>query len=183
MSYNFQQFKDECKNTEEWLGKEFSQLHTGRATPALLDGIIVESYGTKMAIAHVAAISVEDSRTIRISPWDKTQLKEIEHAISAANLGLGTAVDDAGIRLTFPPLTTERRGELAKIVNTKLEEARIRVRASREFVWEGIQAKQVAGVLTEDEKFRSKDELQKLVDEANNKLESLSEKKKAEMMS
>lgn len=182
MSYDFSKFKQETKSIEEWLGREFSQLHTGRATPALLDGVTVESYGSKMAIAHVAAISVEDPRTIRISPWDKTQLKEIEHAIAAANLGLGTAVDDAGIRLTFPPLTTERRGELAKIVRAKLEEARIRIRTSRENVWNDVQAKETSGAITEDEKFRHKDELQKLVDEANNKLEIFSEKKEKELM-
>jgi ribosome recycling factor len=182
MSYNFQVFKDGIKKIEEWLGKEFSQLHTGQATPALLDGILVESYGSKMALTHVASVSIEDARTLRISPWDKSQLKEIERAVVAANLGLGTSVDDAGMRVTFPPLTTERRVDLSKVVRAKLEEARIHVRTAREAIWDDIQAKEKEGALTEDEKFRYKDELQKLVDEANGKLEELTEKKEKELM-
>ncbi len=182
MAYNFSDFKNESKNTEDWLGKEFSQIHTGVATPALLDGIQVEIYGSKMAISHVASISIEDSRTLRISPWDKSQLKEIERVIVSANLGLGTSVDDNGMRVSFPPLTTERREQLAKIVRAKFEEARIRIRTSREDVWDDIQTKEKAGVMPEDEKFRNKDELQKLVDEANNKLETLTEKKERELM-
>ena len=183
MPYNFQPFKDESKKTEDWLGKEFAQLHTGRATPAILDGIFIDLYGTKTALTHVASVSVEDPRTLRISPWDKTHIKEIEHAIAAANLGLGTAVDDNGIRATFPPLTTERREQLTKIVHAKLEDARIRVRTDREKTWDDIQKKEVGGAITEDEKFRYKDELQKLVDGANKKLEELTDRKKKELMS
>ena len=182
MSYDFSKFKEETKETEEWLGKEFSQLHTGRATPALLDGIFVESYGSKMALTHVSAVSVEDSRALRISPWDKSQIKEIERAIASANLGLGTAVDDAGVRVTFPPLTTERREDLVRIVGGKLEDARIRVRTEREKTWDDIQSKEKNGIITEDEKFRYKDELQKFVDEANRKLEEMTGKKEKEIM-
>lgn len=183
MPYNFAGFKDETKKVEDWLAKEFSQLHTGRATPALLDGILVESYGSKLSITHVASVSVEDPRTIRIAPWDKAQIKDIERAIQAANLGLGTAVDDAGIRVTFPSLTTERRKDLVKIVHGKMEDARIKARSARERVWDDIQKKEREGALTEDEKFRYKDELQKIVDEANKKLETLTKKKEAEIMS
>lgn len=183
MPYDFSKFKQEVKSAEDWLAKEFTQLHTGRATPSFLDGVQVESYGTRMAISHVAAVSVEDPRTLRVAPWDKAQIKDIERAIVAANLGVGTAADEAGLRVTFPPLTSERRAELAKVVSGKTEEARKKVRAAREVVWDDIQKKEREGKLTEDEKFRYKDELQKLVDEANKKTEGLAERKEKELMS
>ena len=183
MSYNFQKFKDEAKEAEKWLAGEFSQIHTGRAAPAILDGVSIEVYGSKMPLSHVASISVEDPRTLRVSPWDKSQVKEIERAVAAANLGLGTAVDESGLRITFPPLTTERREGLVKVVRGNMEDARIRVRAKREEVWNDIQEKEKTGVLTEDDKFRCKDELQKFTDEANKKLEELAERKEGELMS
>ena len=183
MLYNFQPFKDEAKKIEEWLGKEFSQIHSGRASPAILDSVQVEAYGSRMALTHVASVSVEDPRTLRITPYDKSQLKDIERAVVGANLGLGTAVDDSGIRVSFPQLTSERREQLMKVVSGKLEEARIRVRTEREKVWDDIQKKEKEGILTEDEKFRFKDELQKLVEVANGRLEQISERKGKELMS
>lgn len=182
MPYDFSKFKQEIKNTEEWLGKEFSQIHSGRATPAILDGVFVESYGAKTPLAHVASISVEDPKTLRVSPWDKSNIKEIERGITAANLGLSTAVDDAGVRVIFPPLTTESRTQLVKVVSAKMEEARIRLRVAREETWSDIQSKETEGILTEDEKFRCKEDLQKLVDEGNSKFSTLSDKKETEIM-
>lgn len=181
--YNFSNFKNELKKVEEWLSKEYSQIHTGRASPALLDSVMVESYGSNMPIKNVASVGIEDPKTLRVSPWDRSQIKEIERAIQAANLGLSVATDDAGIRVIFPMLTTERRETLVKALKQKFEEARISVKKEREAAWNDIQEKERAGGMSEDEKFRAKDELQKLVDDTNNNFEIIFEKKEKEVMS
>ena len=135
-----------------------------------------------MPISHVATIATEDPRTLKIVPWDKTQVKDIEKAIMAANLGLSVSVDDTGIRVSFPQLTTERRIGLIKILKEKLEEARVSVRGEREKVWNDIQEKERAGKMPEDEKFKGKEELQKIVDDAHKKLEAIFEKKEKEVL-
>ena len=86
MSYNINNFKTELKKIEEWLSKEYSSVQTGRATPLILDSIMIESYGSFMPIKNIASVSIEDSKTLRIAPWDKNQIKGIENAISSANL-------------------------------------------------------------------------------------------------
>ena len=183
MKYDFTQFKNEAARIKEWLGKEYLSLHTGRATPAVLDRVQVESYGTKQSISHVAAITTEDARSLLISPWDKTLIKEIERAIQTSDLGLSTSVSESGIRVSFPQLTAERRTTLVKVVKEKLEDARISVRKEREKVWEDIQAKEKEGAMSEDDKFQAKEELQKHVDEANRALEELTKRKEADVMS
>jgi len=182
MQYNFSQFKTELKKVEDFLTKEFNQLNIGRASPMVLDGISVESYGSRMPLKNVANISIEDPKTLRIAPWDKGQIKDIEKAIIGSNLGLSVATDDQGIRVIFPQLTTETRGSLVKVLKEKLEESRITVRRERERVWEDVQSKESEGKLTEDEKFRAKEDLQKVIDEVNANLEASFEKKEREVM-
>lgn len=182
MQYNFSNFKNDLKKVEEFLNKEYSQLNIGRASPMVLDGISVEAYGSYTPLKNVASISIEDPKTLRIAPWDKNQIKDIERAIQASNIGLSVATDDAGIRVIFPPLTTESRQSLVKVLKSKLEESRITVRKERERVWDEVQAEEKAGKLTEDEKFRAKEELQKIIDEVNGKLEANFEKKEKEVM-
>ena len=183
MAYDFSTIKTRLGEIEEWFKKELTAVHTGRATPALLDGVIIDSYGTKTAIPHVAAISVEDARTLRVAPWDKGQIKDIEQAISKANLSVSVSSDDAGVRVFFAELTAERRETLAKVVKEKLEEARVSVRKEREEVWSDVQDKERAGELTLDEKFLYKDDLQKIVDEANVKIEVVAENKEQDLRS
>lgn len=182
MAYNFNSFKEAVKAKEVWLAGEFSGLRTGRVTPAILDSVQVESYGSRMPIAHVAAVSIEDAKTLKITPWDTSMVKAIEKAILAANLGVSAVPDSVGIRLSFPDLTEDRRKALAKIVNTKLEEARVAIRHERDKTINDIQAKEKAGEITEDERFRFKEELQKLVDATNKNLDTIAEKKEAEIM-
>jgi ribosome recycling factor len=145
MNYNFSQFKNELKKVEEFLSKEFSQLNIGRASPMVLDGVTVESYGNYGPIKNVASVNIEDPKTLRIVPWDKNQIKAIEKAIQAANLGLSVATDDAGIRVLFPQLTTETRQTLVKVLKQKLEESRITVRQERERIWDEVQAEEKNG--------------------------------------
>lgn len=182
MAYNFGVIKVELKKAEEFLSKEYRQLNVGRAAPTVLDSIMVESYGAHVPLKNVASIGIEDPKTLRIAPWDKSQVKDIEKALAAANIGLSVAVDDLGIRVIFPQLTTENRQSLVKVLKEKLEEARITVRREREKVWDDIQTKEREGKISEDEKFRGKDELQKIIDEVNKNLESLFEKKEKEVM-
>lgn len=183
MQYNFSPLKDRIKGIEEWLKKEQSQIRTGRATPAFLDSIRVESYGSHVPLNQVGNITLEDPRTLRVTPWDMSQVKEIEKAIAAANLGVSTAVDERGVRIAFPELTTETRQSIVKMAKTKLEEARIALRAEREKTWNDIQAKEKEGGMTEDEKFRFKNDMQKLVDEMNKKLDDMHAKKEKEILS
>lgn len=178
MAYNFTTFKDEAKKVEDWLAKEYSQLHTGRASPMVLDGISVESYGARTPIKNIASVSIEDPKTLRVVPWDKSQIKEIDNAIVAANIGLSVATDDAGLRVIFPMLTEETRSRMVKILKEKMEDARITLRKERENVHSDIKEQK----LPEDEAFRAKEDLQKLVDEANAKLEAVFEKKEKEVV-
>ncbi len=176
MTYNTTNFKNELKKIEEWLSKEYGSVHTGRATPLILDSIMVESYGSFMPIKNVASVSIEDSKTLRIAPWDKNQIKSIENAIGASNLGLSVVSDSDGVRAIFPMLTTENRTKLVKILKEKLEDARISVRKERQSEIDKTSD------LSEDESKRAKDEIQKCVDEANKNLENIFNKKEAEVM-
>lgn len=183
MAYNFTEFKKSLADVEAWLAKEYSGLRTGRATPSILDQVKVSSYDDMMPISQVASIAVEGARSLRIVPWDLSVNKAIEKAINDSDLGLGVAVDDKGVRVTFPELTAERRQQMVKLSKQKLEDARISLRKARDEVWNDIQQKEKDGELTEDDKFRLKTEMQKLVDDAGAKLETHADKKEQEMMS
>ncbi len=176
MSYNTQSFKTELKKIEEWLSKEYSQVHTGRATPIVLDSIMVESYGSYMPIKNVAGVTIEDTKTLRVAPWDKNQIKGIESAINASNLGLSVVSDSDGVRVIFPMLTTENRAKLVKVLKEKLEDARISVRKERQSEIDKTED------LSEDDKKRAKEDIQKAVDESNNNLEVIFAKKETDLM-
>jgi len=183
MAYNFNPTKDGIKKVHEWMQKEMSTVRTGRATPALLDGITVESYGAYVQLAHVAAVNIEDAKTLRVAPWDKSQMKAIESAIQAANLGVSAVSDGASIRVSFPDVTSDRRKLLMKMVNEKTEEAKIKIRGIREEAWNEIQKQEKDGEISEDEKFKAKEDLQKLIDEGQRTLLAMAEKKQTEIES
>ncbi len=183
MAYNFTDFKNKNKDIEEWLKKEYSNLRTGQAMPSLLDSIFVESYGARMRLNELAQVTVEDGKTLRIAPWDSSQIKEIEKAILVSDLGISPKVDDTGLRVTFPALTGERRQALVKIAKDKLEDGKISVRNEREKVLKDIQAKEKNGEMTEDDVRKAKTELQKQIDEINKKLEEVKERKEKEILS
>jgi len=182
MAYDFSHAKELLKETSDWFAHELLSIRTGRASPSILDGVRVESYGSQTPLQHVGSVSVSDPRSLLITPWDKSQIKAIEAALQAANLGLGISSDSSGIRVTFPVLTSETRTTLMKLAKQRMEDARIRVRQAREKVWDDIQAKESAGEIPEDEKFRAKEALQKLVDEANEALASMIERKEKEIL-
>ena len=176
MLYNTQNFKIELKKIEEWLSKEYSQVHTGRATPIVLDSIMIESYGSYMPIKNVASVSIEDPKTLRVAPWDKNQIKSIEAAVNEANLGLSVVSDSDGVRVIFPMLTTENRSKLVKVLKEKLEDARISVRKERQIEIDKTED------LPEDDEKRAKEDIQKAVDESNSNLETIFNKKETDLM-
>jgi|SRR4051812_20264467 ribosome recycling factor len=181
MNYDFGTFKKKIKDLEEWLKREQTQIRTGRATPALLDAIQVEAYGARTPLNQVGSLSTEDPRTLRINVWDQGLVKAVEKAIVTGNLGVAVAVDDKGIRVSFPELTTERRTEIVKLAKEKLEQARITLRRLREDVWEDIQKKEKDGGMGEDDKFRFKDEMEKIVKDAHKMLDDLHARKEKEI--
>lgn len=176
MSYNINNLKTELKKIEDWLSREYSNVHTGKASPIILDSIMVESYGQRMPIKNVGSINIEDTKTLRVAPWDKSQIKEIEKAVIASNLGLSVVSDSDGVRVIFPMLTTENRAKLVKVLKEKLEDARISVRKERQ------SAIDETSDLSEDEIKRAKEEIQKCVDISNSNLESIFNKKEVDVM-
>lgn len=183
MAYDFSSLKKRTGEVVQWLKDEYTGIRTGRATPTLLDRVLVEAYGGKLPVSQVGSISVEDARTLRVSPWDATLVKAIEKAIITADLGLSVATDEKGCRVSFPELTSERRGMLVKLLKEKLEEGRVSLRKSRDEVWNDIQKKEKEGTMSEDEKFRYKDEMQKIIDGAGNNLEETAARKEKEIAS
>jgi ribosome recycling factor len=181
MAHDFTKLKAGIQHTEAWLQTELQSLRTGRASPALLDGIQVEVYGSMMKLPQVATVTVEDARSLYVSPWDKGQLKPIEKAITVADLGVGVGSDAVGVRVTFPELTTERRQQLIKLVKAKLEEARVTLRGERTRAMEEIEKKQKADEMSEDDAHRAKEEVQKHIDAGNKKLEEFGDKKEKEL--
>lgn len=183
MAYNFKKLIDSIKGSEEWLKKEYSGLRTGIASPTILDSARVEVYGSRMPINQLANIGIEDARVIRITPWDKTQAKAIEKAITLANLNVSVGIDDKGVRIFFPELTGERRTLLIKTAKAKLEDAKVNVRSFRDDTWNEVEEEEKKGGMGEDDKFRYKKEMQKIVDDGNASLEALFLKKEKEINS
>lgn len=181
--YDFKQFDTKIAAAKEWLAKEYRGLRTGRAAPAILDSVMVSAYGSMTPLKQVGNVATEDARTLRVSAYDASVIKDIERAISAANLGVGTSSDGTTVRVTFPELSTERREQLVKVAKGKLEEARTAARIARDESWKEIQEREREGTLTEDDKFTLKDELQKRIDKANEDLEKAFESKETEMSS
>ena len=183
MAYDFKPFEQQIKEITERLAKDLAGVRTGRATPAILDTVQVESYGTRMPINQVATISVEDARSLRISPWDASQAKEIEKAITLANLGLSVGADERGVRVFFPELTSERRASLLKVAKERVEQVKVSLRAARDEVWNDIQKREREGKMPEDDKFRAKEDMQKRVDAAGKQFEEMLARKEKEIAS
>lgn len=162
----------------EWLRKEYQGIRGGQANPAILDSVRVDMYGSQMPINQVSSILGESSRSLRITPWDKSAIKPIDTAIRMGNLGVSVSVDESGIRVTFPELTNDRRQILLKLAKQKLEEARIKIRTERQKILDDISKR----ALGEDGEMRAKNELQKQVDDANKKLEELYQNKESELV-
>ncbi len=162
---------------------DIATIRTGRATPALVEDVLVDYYGQKMRVKELATITAPEPRSLLIQPWDKGAVEPISGAIRKSEIGLSPVVDGQSIRLNIPSLTEERRKEFIKLLKQKTEEARVKVRKIREEIWDKIQDMEKNGEIREDDKFKGKDDLQKMVDEYNKKFEELEKKKETELMS
>ncbi len=174
--------KEEFKKSNEHFKSEISVLSVGRATPLLVEDIMVDYYGAPTPLKQVAAINVSDSRNILIQPWDKKQLKDIEKAINLAQLGFNPVNDGEKIRITVPQPTEERRKELVKHLHAIYEKARISARNARENAIKEIKKMEKDSLISEDERFRKQEEVQKIMNEFGKIMEEENKKKEKEIM-
>lgn len=164
------------------LRSEFSSLRTGRATPALVEDLSVEAYGSRQPLKALAAISAPGGRDIVIQPWDRSLLLAVEKAIQSSSLGLNPIADKDAIRLSLPALTEERKKQLVKLLGEKLETVRIQVRRLRDEAMKAVDGREKAKAISEDERFREREAVEKTVGECNKKIEELGAAKEREIM-
>ena len=173
--------KPELDKAMEFLKKELMKIKTSRATPAMVEDIMVDCYNQKLPIKQLGSISAPQPRLITIQPWDKSILSDIEKAIRNQS-SFSPVVDGEIVRINIPSLSEEQRKEYVKIIAEKAEEARISIRLHRERVWKEIQEMERKGEIREDDKFRAKDELQELIDDYNKKIDEMKKNKESEVM-
>ncbi len=166
---------------EEWMKKEMKQISAGGANPNVLDSVYADSYGSKMQIMHLSNIAL-DGASLKVSPFDKSQLKIIEAAIREADLGLSIVSENDGLRVIFPQLTTETRTKYTKVAKEKLEDARIKVRQIRQEAIEEVDKSKDDGEMGEDEHKRNKEDVQKKIDTINKTLEDIYKTKEEAIM-
>ena len=176
------QHKKEFEKVIEHFKGEAGSIRTGRATASLVDELTVEHYGGKYQIKELASISVPEPKTILIQPWDKSAIDSIVKAIKNGNLGLNPTSDASGIRLVMPALTEERRQEFIKLLGQKAEQAHIAIRRIRGEIWDDAQEQEKNHTISENQKFKTKDDIQKIVDEFNKKIEEIQKKKEEEIL-
>lgn len=164
------------------LSKEFSKLRTGRASTALVDSIRVDYYGTPTPLNQVASVSIPDSRTISIAPWDRNAFTSIEKAIMKSDLGLNPINDGRSIRINIPPLTEERRKDLVKMAKKYTEEAKVAIRNVRRDMNEEFKKLHSAKEISEDDQHRGQDEVQKITDGFVKKADVVFAEKEKEIM-
>ena len=174
--------KEDLGKNDDYFKDEIVTLNVGRATPSIIEDIMVDYYGTPTPLKQVATISIPDSRNILIQPWDKGQLKEIEKAIISTQSGFNPMNDGVAIRITLPQPTEEGRKDLVKHLHDLLEKAKISLRNIREEIMKEIKRMEKEKEIGEDERFTKQDEIQKIVDGYNKKLEEETEKKEKEIM-
>jgi ribosome recycling factor len=179
--FDFSELKNKSKDLENWLSKELSSIRTGKASPAILDFVHVEAYGSKMPVKELANILIEDVKTVRIEPWDASILKNIEKAIINSSLGLSVAPFERGLRIIFPELTAERREQFVKVAKQKTEEAKVSLRGLRDKTVKQIDEKEKEGGMGEDDKFRLKADMQKIVDESGKMMDEMCQRKESEI--
>jgi len=161
---------------------EFATLRTGRATPALLDGINADAYGSPMPINQLAQVHATDARQLTITPYDRSVVGAIEKAIKTSDLNLNPINDGASIRLNLPPLTQERRKDMVKVLHKKAEEGRVAVRNVRRDANDHVKQLEKKSEISEDESRRAQDALQKMTDRFIAEVDNLQKAKEAELM-
>lgn len=181
--------KQILKDAEERMRKsienfrhELASMKAGRATPAMLDKLRVDYYGTPTPVNQVANIDIPDSRTLVIKPWDRSMIKAVEKAILTSDLGLNPNNDGIVIRLSIPPMTQDRRKEMVKVVHKRAEEERVVIRNIRRDANEQIKKSEKEKAISEDESKRAQDEVQKLTDKMVKEVDGIMDHKEKEIM-
>jgi ribosome recycling factor len=174
--------KENFEKVIEHFQHELASVRTGRANPALLSTVMVDSYGTKVPLQQVANITVSDAKTLTISPWDKGQIQEIEKGIMSANLGFTPGNDGNVVRITLPPLTEDRRKEMVKLVGQIAENARIGIRQAREDVLKIVKRGEGEGTATKDDVAAAQKKIQTVVDDYNQQIKDVAADKEKELM-
>ena len=164
------------------LEREFASIRAGRATPAVLDKVLVDYYGVPTPIEQMAAVSVVEARSLVIQPWDASTVKTIEKAILASDIGINPLNDGRSIRLNFPPLTEERRKEIVKDVRRMSEDSKVAVRSVRRDAIEKLKAMKKNSEITEDDLKFGEGEVQKITDDFIKQVDAVASAKEAEIM-
>lgn len=171
----------EIQRVLDSLVDDFSRIRTGRASPELVENVKVDAYGSDMVLKSIATISVSDVKSLLVQPWDKSLVEAVTKAIDSSNLGLSASVEGDAVRVSVPDLNEERRQEYVKVMKERAELARVGVRNVRQKAMKEIDSLQEGG-LSEDEAKRKKEEVEKEVKDANEKIAELREKKEEELM-
>ena len=174
--------QDRMKKAVEALQRELASIRTGRARPSLVDHVKVDYYGSTLPLNQVATVAAPEARLLTIQPWDRQALSAIEKAIQKSDLGLTPSNDGHLIRLAIPPLTEERRRELARVVHKKVEEGRVAVRNVRRDSLEHLRRLQKDEHVSEDDERRAQDRLQKITDRFIGEVDRLGQEKEAELL-
>lgn len=180
---DLEEHKQKFDKVIDHLKIELSSIRTGRATPALIENIKVAAYegGEAMSVVQLASISVPEARQLLVEPWDKSIIKNIEKAINESDLGLSVTNEGSSLRLTVPLMTDEMRQKITKLLNEKLETARISTRGVRDKVKEDINKQEKDKEISEDEKYKLIDKLDELVKKYNDQIKEQGENKEAEI--
>jgi ribosome recycling factor len=176
------QAEEKMAKAIEVVREEFSGVRTGRASPALVQRLLIDYYGTQTPLQQLAGISVPDPRSLLISPYDRSAISAIEKAIMASDIGITPNNDGAAIRLNFPALTEERRKELIKLVRDRSEHGRVSIRNVRRHAKEEIERDQKGGEVSEDDMRRGEKELQKMTDRFIGEIDDMLQRKEAELL-
>lgn len=176
------QMREQMEAAVDAMRREFASVRTGKASPALLETVRVDAYGSKMPLNQVATVNTPEPRLIVIQPWDKSLIGDIERAIQSADLGFNPANDGNVIRVPIPPLSQERRKDMVKLLHKMAEEGRISVRHARQEANKEIKQREHDHEISEDESRRQQDQVQKITDEYVAKIDELMKAKEAEVM-
>jgi ribosome recycling factor len=177
-----QHYEKDFETCIHWLQTELRSVSAGRVHPQMLDTLRVSVYGTETPLTSIASVTIEDPRTLRVSPWDKSQVKSIETAIRDNGMPYSTVTDSDGLRVIVPQMTEETRKKILKVVGQLHEEARVRIRSVRQSANDAIDKSEKSKEINQDEQKKYKSDIQKMVDDANKKLDELYNVKESDIM-
>jgi ribosome recycling factor len=179
---NKSELKRDLTEAVDFFKTELAKIRTGRATPSLVEDLILEVYGSKMRLKELGSITVPESQLIVVSPWDRSQIPSISKAINTSELNLNSSFDNEKVRIPIPPLSEERRAELAKLVTAKLEACKTTIRNLRNDVMKSVDKDFSEKKISEDEKFSLKEDADKIIKEFTEQAETFSNEKKKSLM-